>query len=91
MLNFFQWHNGINLMIAKAPPKEPHKCAVNLLDMLFQKQEPGEGILFQSRISNKPPLDEARVSKIFGKFAPETGCYMSLTSQSTTRKLYSKN
>ncbi|CAH3159128.1 unnamed protein product, partial [Porites lobata] len=29
------------------------------------KQELGEGILFQSRRSNKPPLDEARVSKMF--------------------------
>ncbi|CAH3151001.1 unnamed protein product, partial [Porites evermanni] len=59
------WHNGINLMNAKALPKEPHKCALNLLDILFQKQELGEGILFQSRRSNKPPLDEARVSKMF--------------------------
>lgn len=72
MLNFFQWHNGINLMNAK----EPHKCALNLLDMLFQKQELGEGILFQSRRSNKPPLDEARVSKMLGKFIPETHSYV---------------
>lgn len=76
MLNLFQWHNGINLMNAKAPPKEPHKCALNLLDMLFQKQELGEGILFQSRRSNKPALDEARVSKMFGKFIPETHSYV---------------
>lgn len=60
----------------KHPPKEPHKCALNLLDMLFQKQEVGERILFQSRRSNKPPLDEARVSKMFGKFIPETHSYV---------------
>ena len=63
-------------MNAKAPPKEPHKCALNFLGMLFQKQELGEGILFQSRRSNKPPLDEARVSKMFGKFIPETHSYV---------------
>lgn len=63
-------------MNAKAPPKEPKKCALNLLDMLFQKQELGEGILFQSRRSNKPRLDEARVSKMFGKFIPETHSYV---------------
>ena len=54
-------------MNAKAPPQGAPKCALNLQDMLFQKQELGEG-----RRSNKPPLDEARVSKMFGKFIPET-------------------
>ena len=28
MLNFFQWHNGINLMNAKAPPQgAPQVCS----------------------------------------------------------------
>nr|XP_058945383.1 uncharacterized protein LOC131773419 [Pocillopora verrucosa] len=59
------WHNGINLLNVKAPPKEPQKCALHLLDKLFTKKELSEGILFQSKRSLKPPLDEARVSKMF--------------------------
>lgn len=59
------WHHGINLLNVKAPPKEPQKCALHLLDKLFTKKELSEGILFQSKRSLKPPLDEARVSKMF--------------------------
>ena len=67
ILIFFQWHDGINLLNVKAPPKEPQKCALHLLDKLFTKKELSEGILFQSKRSLMPPLDEARVSKMFGK------------------------
>ena len=74
MLNFFQWHNGINLSIVKAPPKEPQKCALQLMDKLFSRQELSEGILFQSKRSSKPPLDEVRVTKMFGKFI----CYINV-------------
>ena len=49
--------------------------ALHLLVKLFTKAELCEGILFQSKRSPKQPLDEARVSKMFGKFIPDTdGC-----------------
>ncbi|XP_074629516.1 uncharacterized protein LOC141887115 [Acropora palmata] len=64
-VNAGKWHDGINLLNVKAPPKEPQKCALHLLDKLFTKKELSEGILFQSKRSLKPPLDEARVSKMF--------------------------
>ena len=57
-------------MTVNAPPKEPSKCAIKLLDFLFSSEDSEElqdGILFQSKRSPKPALDSDRVTKLFGK------------------------
>jgi hypothetical protein len=54
-------------MTVNAPPKEPSKCAIKLLDFLFSSEELQDGILFQSKRSPKPALDPDRVTKLFGK------------------------
>jgi hypothetical protein len=52
-------------MTVNAPPKEPSKCAIKLLDFLFSSEKLQDGILFQSKRSPKPALDPDRVTKLY--------------------------
>ena len=44
-------------MTVAAPPKEPNKCAIKLLDRLFTREEMADGVMFASNKSDKGPLD----------------------------------
>ena len=50
------------------PLKEPSKCSIKLISILFSKEELDGGILFKSPRSSKPPFDSIRVKKMFGKW-----------------------
>ena len=56
--------DGINLL--RVPAKDVNAYGRALLDLLFTKQEQKSSIVMKSK-SSKPPLDQARVEKMFGK------------------------
>lgn len=61
-------YNGINLLRIKAPPREPVKCALKLLALLFTSEEMASSLMFASTRSTKPALDSEKVSMLFGKY-----------------------
>lgn len=54
--------NGINIM--RLPSRDAYSFALLLMDQLFTKEEMGESLLFKSKKSDKPGLDEQRVQKL---------------------------
>ena len=48
-------------------PKEPQKTALKLLDVMFSDEDLAKGIVFKTKRSSKPCLDQDKVSKLFGK------------------------
>ena len=57
--------DGINLL--RVPAKDVNAYGRALLDLLFTKQEQKSSIVMKSKKNSKPPLDQARVEKMFGK------------------------
>lgn len=46
---------GVNVM--RLPSRDAYSLALQLLDILFTKEELGSSLLFKSKKSNKPGLD----------------------------------
>ena len=61
--------DGVNLL--RVPAKDVNAYGQALLDLLFTKQEQKTSIVMKSKKSNKPPLDPARVEKMFGKISSD--------------------
>ena len=57
--------DGVNLL--RIPAKDVNAYGRALLDLLFTKQEQKTSIVMKSKKSSKPPLDQSRVEKMFGK------------------------
>lgn len=54
--------NGVNIM--RLPSRDAYSFALQLLDMLFSKEELSSALLFKSKKSEKPGLDKTRVEKL---------------------------
>lgn len=54
--------NGINIM--RLPSRDAYSFALQLMDMLFSKEELSSALLFKSKKSAKPGLDKERVEKL---------------------------
>lgn len=53
---------GVNLM--RLSSRDAYSFALQLLDILFTKEELASSLLFQSKKSDKPGLDQERVEKL---------------------------
>ena len=53
---------GVNVM--RLPSRDAYSFALQLLDILFTKEEQGTSLLFKSKKSEKPGLDHERVEKL---------------------------
>lgn len=53
---------GVNVM--RLPSRDAYSFALQLLDILFTKEEQGTSLLFKSKKSEKPGLDRERVEKL---------------------------
>ena len=62
----FIQYNGVNLL--KVVAKDPIAYARNLLDLMFTKREQRQSLVLPSSKSTKPPLDQEKVTKLFGKY-----------------------
>ena len=60
-------YKGTNLLLVDAPPKEPAKCALKLMDILFSLEELQNHTFGNSKKSLKPALDDVRVGMLLGK------------------------
>ncbi len=54
--------NGINVMVL--PARDAYAFALQLMDMLFTKEELFSSLLMKSKKSTKPPLDKTRVQRL---------------------------
>ncbi len=54
--------NGINVM--RIPSRDAYAFALQLVDVLFPKEELGSSLLFKSKKSSKQGLDSARVQQL---------------------------
>lgn len=54
--------NGINVM--RLPSRDVYSYALNLMDLLFTKEEMGASLIFKSKKSDKPELDQVRVNRL---------------------------
>ena len=54
--------NGINVL--RLPARDAYAFALQLLDVLFTKEELASSLLFKSKESEKPGLDKARVKQL---------------------------
>ena len=54
--------NGINVM--RLPARDAYAFGLQLLDILFTKEELGSSLLMKSKKSEKPGLDSARVQQL---------------------------
>ena len=61
----FLQYNGKNLL--KIPARDAYSYGRQLLDVLFTKEEQMTSLVFKSRRSTKPPLEEDRVELLFSK------------------------
>ena len=61
-------YNGMNLLNVAAAPKDPVKCALKLLPLLFSIDEMAKGTLEVSKKSDRVLLDAARINKMYGKY-----------------------
>ena len=52
----------------KVVAKDPIAYARNLLDLMFTKKEQRQSLLLPTSKSSKPPLDQEKVTKLFGKY-----------------------
>ena len=59
-------YNGVNLL--KVVAKDPIAYARNLLDLMFTKREQRQSLVLPTSKSSKPPLDQEKVTKFFGKY-----------------------
>ena len=53
---------GINVM--KLPTRDAYSFALQLLDLLFTKEEQAGSLMFKSKKSEKPALDEQKVAQL---------------------------
>ena len=66
--------NGINLLRLSA--RDAYAFGLQLLDILFTKEELSGSLLFKSKKSSKPGLDRECVDQLLGDFItePESSC-----------------
>ena len=66
--------NGINILRLSA--RDAYAFGLQLLDILFTKEELSGSLLFKSKKSSKPGLDRERVDQLLGEFItePEISC-----------------
>lgn len=55
-------HNGVNVM--RIPAWDAYSYGLQLMDILFTKEELSSSLLFKSKKSEKPGLDQERVAKL---------------------------
>ncbi len=65
--------DGVNLL--RIPARDAYAYGRRLLDVLFTKSEQRASILLTSKKTNKPPLDQQRVHKLFGEFCSFSQCF----------------
>ncbi len=56
--------NGVNLM--RIPARDAYSYGLQLMDILFTKEELSKSLLFKSKKSDKPSLEQERVSRLLG-------------------------
>ena len=56
--------NGINVM--RIPSRDAYSFGLQLMDVLFTKEELASSLLFKSKKSEKPGLDGERVQRLLG-------------------------
>jgi len=54
--------NGVNLL--RLPSRDAYSYGLQLMDILFTKEELSKSLLFKSKKSEKPGLDQERVAKL---------------------------
>ena len=64
VLFLFQQAGSVNLM--RLPAATPYAFGLAVVDALFTKQELASSLLFESKKSEKPPLDPKRVETLLG-------------------------
>ena len=57
--------NGVNILRLSA--RDAYAYGLQLLDILFTKEEQSRSLLFSSKKSPKPGLERERVDKLLGK------------------------
>lgn len=67
-------HNGINVL--RIPARDVYAYGLHLMDTYFSREELGKSLLFESKKSEKPGLDETKVCKIFGKLFDVNMCQL---------------
>ena len=79
--------NGVN--ISRLPTRDAYSFGLQLLDLLFTKEELGASLLFKSKKSPKPALDQARVNKLLNCIEDRYGSN-DWTIKELTRKVNQK-
>jgi hypothetical protein len=54
--------NGVNIM--QIPSRDAYSFGLQIMDVLFSKEELGSSLLFQSKKSSKPGLDAEKVAQL---------------------------
>ena len=63
---YFVQVNGVNILRLSA--RDVYAFGLQLLDILFTKEEQSRSLLFSSKKSSKPGLDRERVDRLLGKY-----------------------
>ena len=58
--------NGVNILRLSA--KDVYAYGLQLIDILFTKEEQSQSLLFASKRSSKPALERERVDKLLGEY-----------------------
>lgn len=72
VLLYFVQVNGINILRLSA--RDVYAYGLQLIDILFTKEEQSHSLLFSSKKSSKPGLDKERVDRLLGECDVHTYC-----------------